>query len=174
MQPDMPISEKRLAANRANAQKSTGPRGATGKTGPVPSPHSPIPAAIRPGLFVKSLLLAGESPDRFASFLRAFEHEFLPTTVNERLLVNTMAFAQWRIIRLRAGEAAAINLELNRRPPASGSLNLDARTFLALRSATDTTRQEVRLGREYRRALDSFLRLRAHSQKASPGESRTQ
>ena len=73
-------TEKQTAANRLNAQKSTGPRTPEGR------------AAVRlngvtHGLTAKTLVLKGESEDDFKALFESLESEHEPTTPTEETLV---------------------------------------------------------------------------------------
>ena len=147
----MPISDKQLAANRANAAKSTGPK-------------------PRYGLQIKDILVTGESRDRFLKLLASLEAEFQPETDTEHGLVETMAVARWRTTRLWAVEAAGIVHEQRRLEDAGLADNLDppTRTMLAIRSLGDRTRHpdtlrrdEISYDRQFHRAVNCFFRLRA-------------
>jgi hypothetical protein len=88
----MPLSEKQLAANRANARKSRGP--ITPATRRNCSRN-----AIQHGIFAQTILLPGESRRRFLRLLADLTSEFHATTPNELALVETMAFRRWRTLR---------------------------------------------------------------------------
>jgi len=108
-------SLRKLAANRANAQKSTGPRTAKGKRNthlnatPASQPNgqalsrqteSRQTSTSGPhGLFSKLVVLGGESEDRFKTLLRSCHDHFLPTTPVECDLIENMAIARWRLAR---------------------------------------------------------------------------
>jgi hypothetical protein len=69
--PDLPrpLSEKQLAANRANALKSTGPRTEAGKARSSRN-------AVRHAMLARSVLLRCESAERFRVFVdRAGQHD---------------------------------------------------------------------------------------------------
>ena len=83
------VSEKQLAANRANARKSRGP--ITPATRRNCSRN-----AIQHGIFAQTILLPGESRRRFLRLLADLTSEFHATTPNELALVETMAFCRWR------------------------------------------------------------------------------
>ncbi len=98
------VSEAKLAANRRNAQKSTGPRTAAGK-------KSSSQNARKHGMFARSLVrgrLTTESSKAFQSFLKQLTEEFQPQNLHDRLLVERAACAIWRTRRALRIEAAAI------------------------------------------------------------------
>ena len=99
-----PISEAKLAANRANAQKSSGPKSEEGKARSSRN-------AFKHGLYSKQLVLPGEDPaalDQLKADLRA-EHQ--PINETEEILVNEMAEQYWRLRRARRLEAELLSAE---------------------------------------------------------------
>src|SRR5581483_7473820 len=92
------ISEAKLVANRANAEKSTGPKSEEGKTRSSRN-------AFKHGLYSQQLVLPGEDAaalDALKADLRA-EHQ--PTNKTEEILVNELAEQYWRLRRARRLEA---------------------------------------------------------------------
>ena len=158
------ISEKKLRANRANAQKSTGPRSAEGRAASSQN-------ALRHIMLGRSVLLRCEDPARFRDFTEHFYLEFRPRTATEIALVNTMATARWRLIRMSGIEAAGIDLEYARQiEPAivPADFGTPDRAALAVRDAVRNSklldyisRTESRLHRQFDSALDRLLKLRA-------------
>jgi hypothetical protein len=141
----MPISDKKLTANRNNAKKSTGPR-------------------RKYTALSKAILIAGESPEHFHAFLESVCEEFNPATPTERILVEKMAVSQWRTLRLWTIESSSINHEINRQQLQATHAD---RAMLASRILCDTSRQsellsryEHRYDRQYRQSLETLLRLR--------------
>jgi len=88
----------------------------------------------RHGLLARTLLLDGESRGRFDALLRILNDALQPESPLEHLLVGKMAAAHWRQLRIW-------NLERE------GEHNLNDR--------------EMRLDRQFFRALDRYLKLRA-------------
>src|ERR1022692_3368779 len=100
----MPLSEKQLAANRANARMSRGPVTLGGRR------NSSL-NAIKHGMFAQSILLPGESRERFLKLLADLTTEFDANTPNELALVETMAFCRWRVLRNWTFQASQIARE---------------------------------------------------------------
>jgi len=158
-----PISEQQLAANRANALKSTGPRTEAGKA------RSALNASHR--VLAQSIVLRCEDQDRFRAFVRKFHREFRPLTVTETSLVNTMASARWRLMRISHIESATVDLEyIVQIDPEVAPLDYGAadKAALAYRSTVRNSRvldfvhrSEMRLQRQFDNALTNLLRLRA-------------
>ena len=91
-------SDKQIAANQLNAQKSTGPKTPEGR------------AAVRlnglkHGLTSSTLVLEGEDPAEFHELLDSIEAEHQPTTPTEVALVRRIAIATWRLLRAYRVEA---------------------------------------------------------------------
>jgi hypothetical protein len=156
-------TEKQIAANRANAAKSSGPRTPEGKA--VVSRN-----AARHALLAKSFVLQSECPARFKTFVESFYAEYHPSTPTETAMVDTMATARWRLIRMSNLEAALIDYEyalgtaVNTGP---GELTTPARVTLAYRRATGAgrsvelmNRAETRLQNQFNSAFDRLRLLR--------------
>jgi hypothetical protein len=91
------LSPRELAARRANAAKSTGPRTHDGKS--VASMN-----ALKHGFFAHDVVNSHlDGPSRAAEFhslLDALLEEFQPETVIERILIDEIAASCWRIRRI--------------------------------------------------------------------------
>ena len=89
-----PISEAKLAANRANAQKSSGPKSEEGKARSSRN-------AFKHGLYSKQLVLPGEDPAELDALKANLRAEHQPVSETEEILVNEMAEQYWRLRRAR-------------------------------------------------------------------------
>ena len=85
-------SEAKIAANRLNAQKSTGPRTARGKAALARN-------ALKHGLTAKTVVLFDESKVAFERFHQAQALDFEPRTAGECALVEQIAILAWRLQR---------------------------------------------------------------------------
>jgi hypothetical protein len=93
------ISEAKLAANRPNSQKSTGPKTTEGKANSSRN-------SFKHGLYSKQLVTSAEEAaalDALKADLRA-EHQ--PVNETEEILVNELAEQFWRLRRARAMETS--------------------------------------------------------------------
>ncbi len=94
------LTERKRAANRLNAQKSTGPRTERGKR------RSSL-NALKHGVFARSLEESmqglGEDPAEFERLKRDFIVSFQPATPFEAALVDDLASLWWRKARAEAG-----------------------------------------------------------------------
>ena len=95
------VSALKIAANRANAKKSTGPKTKLGKA------RSSV-NAVRHGLTAVKVVLEGESPAEFESLRTGMFQEFRPTSRVEQELVDRIASVLWRLRRVPAFEVALL------------------------------------------------------------------
>src|SRR5205085_3711979 len=86
-------TEKQIAANRENAQKSTGPKTPEGRAAVRLN-------GIKHGLTASALVLRGESESDFENLLDSMQAEHQPSTATEEALVTQIAMATWRLRRL--------------------------------------------------------------------------
>jgi len=91
-------TEKRIIANRRNAQKSTGPKTPEGKA------RSRL-NALKHGLLAKDVVLHDEKDEDFVAMLEAFYEDCQPVGHLEESLVRHLAIAEWRLNRLTRAEA---------------------------------------------------------------------
>src|SRR3954471_15071403 len=86
-------SERRLAANRANAQLSTGPTTSEGKA------KSSL-NAVKTGLTGRTVLLSSEDAALYQAHVERFQQELQPVGEREAQLVQSLADTQWRLDRI--------------------------------------------------------------------------
>ena len=81
----MAVSDKRLAANRKNAQKSTGPKTESGK-------RTVSRNGLKHGAFARDLIIRSpyleEDPDEFNRLLASLTDELKPETLFQECLVR--------------------------------------------------------------------------------------
>jgi hypothetical protein len=172
-------STLKIAASRANGAKSRGPVTEEGKraavansqnsTGPVtPEGKARVSQnATRHGLLADSMVLDGESEDRFSAYLSCLELELQPEPGIESSLVEIIAVAHWRRMRLWSLEKVHYSLETAKRLASAhhdpqqhdGETPIThlARSFRSLsdesRALELLNRYETRYSREFQRAL---------------------
>ena len=88
-----PLTTAQLAANRANAQKSTGPRTAEGKEAVKYN-------GVKHGLSSRLVVLPCEDQNEYNALHDAFADEYTPITPTEKELVKQVADSQWKLRRL--------------------------------------------------------------------------
>src|ERR1700689_5531729 len=91
------VSEKQLAANRRNAEKSTGPKTAIGQSNSSRN-------TLRHGLTGQISLLPTEDREAHDAFCTALIDSLHPETPMERQLAQSTAEDHWRLNRARAIE----------------------------------------------------------------------
>jgi len=92
--------DKRLAANRRNAQKSTGPRTDEGKA------RSSL-NAVKHGLTAQTALLNGEDAEELRTFAESFEKHLRPMGPLQKILVQRIIAIGWKLRRVADAEAEA-------------------------------------------------------------------
>jgi hypothetical protein len=93
----MPISDKQLAANRRNAQFSTGPKSPEGKE------RSSLNGFKHPELGLTALMV-DEDREAQTAFVREYMADLDPRGAVEVQLARTLAMDNWRLNRIKAVE----------------------------------------------------------------------
>lgn len=96
----MPASEKKIAANRANAARSTGPRTPEGKAKSSMN-------AVKHGLTARSAVLPGEDRGEREAMARALLRDLAPQGLSQRILAARIVALAWKLRRVAPAEAAA-------------------------------------------------------------------
>jgi hypothetical protein len=91
-------SPAQIAANRRNAQLSTGPTSPTGK---AVSRFN----GLKSGIDAKSQVIPCEDPAELAALAANYQQQFRPATPAEVFLVDAIVSADWELRRLRRIEA---------------------------------------------------------------------
>ena len=97
-------SEKQIAANRKNAEKSTGPNTEDGK---LQSRQN----AVRHGLTAETVITAFESPEEYSAFEELVIAECEPQSALEHQLVARITSLLWRLRRAAAIETGLFAIE---------------------------------------------------------------
>ena len=104
------MSPAQVAANRRNAQKSTGPKSADGKA--VSKMN-----ALKHGLLAQTVVVRGhrikESTKEFEKLCREFYADLNPVGPAEEMLVDQIVTATWRLRRARTAESGEIALNVD-------------------------------------------------------------
>jgi hypothetical protein len=101
------VTPKLLAANRANAQKSTGPRTEQGIINTSQNIMKSLPFSPT---FMANMGELGENPEEYEAVRQALHRAFGPQDDFEVMLIEDMAQARWRrqrLIRAESGLAAS-------------------------------------------------------------------
>ncbi len=150
------ITPAKLAANRRNAQLSTGPKTPEGQARSAQN-------ATKHGLFAQNPVLPTEKPDEYQAVRQQFFDELQPEGILETVLVERIINAVWRMRRFGQIEAEMLGLEFNRLEESE-----ENRLGLAFvrRESTDHQlgrlyRYEMALERSMYRALKELAQLQA-------------
>jgi hypothetical protein len=150
---------KQIAANQANASKSTGPNTTSGKARSRRN-------SIKHGLLSKELVLGWEDEKEFNKLMNALLAEHRPEGATEMLLVEQMAVSLWKMSRLTGMESAVMTRQLDAHLTASFNTGkTSAEKFLfALSRSLPTNLQvlmnyESLLNKGFYRALSTLMNL---------------
>ena len=116
-------TEKQLAANRRNAQLSTGPRTEAGKSRSRMN-------ALKSGLYAESLVVCGEDSSALAQLSAEYHAQLHPVTPFERDLVDTIVYNQW-LIRRPGSSKPRSGITTTRRKPLTSSLGIPSTSAVA-------------------------------------------
>jgi uncharacterized protein len=150
-------SKRRIESSRANGAKSHGPVTDAGR---LKSSRN----NLRHGLLAGIVVLENEKPEAFTDLVDAFTREIGPQTEAQRALVETMAVARWRQMRLWAVERATLQSELEKHDPesrdAAPSLSLAFRALADQSRTLDLlNRYESRFECQFTRSLNLLMKL---------------
>jgi hypothetical protein len=162
-------SERRIRASQENGAKSRGPKTPEGK-------RRSSRNNLRHGLLARTVLLSNECPKAFAKLLSALEKDFQPWDTFSQSLVETMALARWRYIRVCSMEAAVLQDQLAKQQsadvqnPDRPSQTPSTQAGLAFHDLCDRSsdgvdhlaRAEDRFERQYARTYDLLEKHRAN------------
>ena len=99
-------SEKKIEANRRNAQKSTGPKSAEGKS------RSRL-NALKHGMRATLLVLPGEDAEAFQGRVDAWTDDLKPRNQVEQYLVDRAARVSWQLDRIERAYVARLSANIN-------------------------------------------------------------
>jgi hypothetical protein len=149
------VSEKQLAANRRNAEKSTGPRTAEGKSNSSRN-------NLRHGLTGQISLLPTEDREAHDVFCTELIESFSPETPMERQLANSIAEDSWRLNRARVLENNMFALGHQHERREVQIALADAQTFLTQAAAFNLlSLYEQRINRNLQRNMKLLHDLQA-------------
>ena len=153
-----------LAANRRNAQKSTGPRTAAGKAAVRLN-------AVKHGMTAKSVLIPHESADDYNEIRAALIADYAPATSQELMLVDQIAAGYWRTIRARRVEVKTFDSQLRLHKHKFGKSEApnnrdDEGCAVILQTIPEDTfknyfRYDASISRDYYRAIAALEKMQA-------------
>jgi hypothetical protein len=116
------LSEKQLAANRANALQSTGPRTAEGR---ATSRWNALQHGVLARAVIPPALEQYESRHEFSFLLETLHEDLDPRSALEEMLVERIATSYWRLARLLRAEAGVIAERQERREQDMAHITVD-------------------------------------------------
>ncbi|HWE76148.1 MAG TPA: hypothetical protein VG328_23510 [Stellaceae bacterium] len=146
-------SSARIAANRRNAQKSTGPKTVEGKAAAAQN-------ALRHGLTARHIVCREEREEDFAAFAAKLTATLAPADAVEEEMVKRIVLLTWRLRRTSRAERGIIDDD----PSAKLGLYADwiTRAFdYSAKQMTRLARYEVNLDRSLGRAYAMLERRQA-------------
>ncbi len=147
-----------ITANRANAQKSTGPRSVEGKSASRFN-------ALKHGIDAASIVIPGEDAADYDALVAQYHREYQPRSASESFHVDTMIRADWQKRRLQNVEADLYHTVLAESPGNSLAAVLLAESPAA-KLLVRVQRQIAAFERTWHRANTELRRARA--EKAEP------
>jgi hypothetical protein len=106
-------TERQIEASRANGARSRGPVPPEGK-------RNSSRNAVKHGLLASTIVLKGEIEERFLELLNDLVEELQPETSIECSLVETIAAARWRQLRLWGMEKAGMEYQIRKQADGVG------------------------------------------------------
>ena len=100
-------SDRKVAANRRNSQKSTGPKTPSGKA--IASMN-----ALKHGLCARKPLIPGENEADFAQFAADWVNELRPAGPQQSLCAEQAILAAWQLRRVPSLEAGLLTQYMNK------------------------------------------------------------
>jgi hypothetical protein len=167
----MAASPAQLAANRANAQHSTGPQTPSGKARSAAN-------ATDHGFRSLSVLIPGEDPAAYETLLADLTAYFQPADLYEQRLVREATDAEWRLRRARRYQqdlltARILELQKTAGPEDSAGL-IPLRAHEALYNENpffaQLLRWETKFERQFERAHRAWCRNRDSQKRDQPRE----
>jgi len=154
------VSRAQLAANRQNAQHSTGPTSSAGKAKVSLN-------AVKTGLTGRTVLLPSDDARAYAEHVDNYNDEFQPCGLRECELVQSLADLSWRLQRIPALEMAIYTHgriefagEFDDHDAALRPSMIELQTFLTYeKQLRNLQLQEGRLSRRYDKELAELRQL---------------
>ena len=156
------MSTSKSETARINGARSHGPVTAEGKA--ISARNS-----LRHGLRAKAVVLPSESQEEFEALLESFLQRFQPADAVEAGLVESMAAARWRLLRVVTIETHLLAREMedvHQRP--GPAMDDDQRLAGAFRGGRDSLTALARYESSLNRAFDRALRQLQLLQKSRP------
>lgn len=165
-----------LAANRRNAQRSTGPRTGEGKKAVRLN-------ALKHGMTAQTVLIPHECAADYHEIRAALIADYAPATSQELMLVDQVAAGYWRTIRARRVETAMFDNQIRTRKRDNGKDETpdpaadDEGCAIVLQVEPDGNfknyfRYDGTISRDYYRAINALERMQANRRREEDRQER--
>ena len=163
------LSQKRIEANRRNAQKSTGPRTPEGKTKSAHNATTHGFAGLHRNPLAPGCFLKVEDERQFLGLLNEYVKTYNPQHPDELDLLSEAVFAKWRQNRIWMAETAQIEIAIAQNetdlrrslPAANANAHLANGIAHSERILKLYLRYDAQLHRHYRNCLKDLRDLQA-------------
>ncbi len=145
-------TQKQIEASRSNGAKSHGPVTPEGK-------QIAAGNATRHGLLSRSIVLKGESVSRFEALYDSLLAEHQPATQSEHALVNSMAAALWRQLRVWGFQKLAVDNRIAQSQESGWFVAME--TYILDPDIPTLLRYETAFSRQFSRALKELNTLKS-------------
>ena len=160
------MTSKQIQASRANGSRSRGPVTKRGKQNSARN-------STRHALLARTVVLEEESADRFQELFASYISEYQPATASQVSLVETMAVARWRQLRVWGAQKTAMDRDMALQDPSVGPPSV--RAILAFGGSPESScppevllRYEIAFDRQFSRALTRLLALQSRQTAFQP------
>ena len=131
--------------NRANAQRSTGPKTEAGK-------HRSSLNALRHGLAGQIVVMPAEDLQAYQRHVESLTDEYHPANTTESLLVQQIADAAWRLNRIAAPESNILALSVQGDDALEDTMSIAAAFEKQSKALANLSLHSQRLSRQFERA----------------------
>jgi hypothetical protein len=146
--------------NRANAQRSTGPKTVAGK-------QRSSQNALRHGLTGQTVVMPTEDLRAYEAHVKSFQDEYQPQGATEAQLVKSLADTSWRLNRVASFEATLLSHPAAEAPAPSRFPRAEAQRLHAVavtfvsqsRALSNLSLHSNRLSREFERTVAQLRKL---------------
>jgi hypothetical protein len=155
-------SQKQLAANRRNAQRSTGPRSVEGKVRASQN-------ALKTGLYAQGIVIGAELGSKLEELEAQFTAEYHPTTPTERSLVDQLIHCEWMLRRFRWVETEVWKVAVKRLGSSEmANISPIGYAYSDNPSISRVYRQRAAIHKMHRETLAELRRLRTPDPEPEP------
>jgi len=150
----MRVTQKKLEANRRNAQKSTGPKTARGKL--ISSRN-----AVKHGLYAKDLIIDSpaltEQKEEWDKLIKSLDDQFLPISDFEERLIHDIAKHLWLSRRAIDAENKYIAANIDKLANCSHGSDAARLALSCLLGSERISRQEAKLNKLLSQKLEQLM-----------------